>query len=400
MTDLPPAELSATDAITKRIRNFEVPRWNLRFVIICLVGQIISLIAIIVLVCLPQAMCASKVPFCSPVIIAFFSLLILILLIVQLWRLAARLIHEKRIVDEHKAKNLISDIDLAMKREVEGLDGTSIPYPEDFDELKVHLEAEINRLRGLNRKDWVEFQFVTVQQLWIDFLDPKELKVEARSTLEDLQDFAEDPKISYDTRQYWRWENRISRELEILETKEQNECSENELEKASEGLRANLRTLYFHIADYSFAWSRGAVLIRLLLSAGFGAVVVFAFLGLLPLFFEPTRFTIFNWSMLAAAGAVTGVLKSLHKADSMEVGAEDGNHEVWRAIATVPLGLIAGIAAYALIASGAISGGLLVPSLDIDYFPSSNAELIRHIGTHILWPLGAGFLFEATYSRL
>ncbi len=115
--------------------------------------------------------------------------------------------------------------------------------PDRYEEKKEQLEAEVRRLKELERDGWTEYQVLSVNQMLVDFLKVDELQARAKSSLEDLQEYVDD---RYDRRHFKEWEGRIDDAIKMIKKGGEEKVRGDSAEK----LRGELRTLLEHIADY------------------------------------------------------------------------------------------------------------------------------------------------------
>ncbi|MDE0106104.1 MAG: hypothetical protein OXN89_27305 [Bryobacterales bacterium] len=312
------------------------------------------------------------------------------------------------------------------------------PYkndPSDYQERLDSLRGEIERLNSLGPDTWTEYQILTLKQLLIDVLPTPELIARSDSVLEELREFAEGPAFSYDTEVYHRWKTKIDGKVleieKILKDRRRRLSSEAEshfrttetAEIAGQGtaqdketgqhfsvddtqlsledhkrlLRASIKSAYEHVADYKANWCEGSTIVSSIRIAGSVAVIVFILLGVYPFLLAVPNtegaplpeLDLLEWGFLGVAGAITNVLIQLRRADEVEVGNNQGDHELRRIQLGVPLGFVAGLLAYAAIASGLLGNGSLVPG-----DPEDSKPFLA-----IIWSLLAGLGMDRVFHH-
>ena len=264
------------------------------------------------------------------------------------------------------------------------------------------IENEVRRLtEKLGPEGWTEFQVLTLDQLVIDFLALEDLKAHARSSLVELKEYADGAAFSYDVRLYYDWEEKIKSNIESLDRLNENgENSKEKKDDEAEALRANLRSLREHVADYEAKWAEGSTIVSAIRICGSVAVVIFTLMGVLPILFSvqnspppcDLRLGVLNWGFLGVSGAIASALIGLRNAAEVEVGDTAGRQELWRAVLGAPLGLLAGILAFSALAGGLIVSGTAVPDL-------ANPEL-SDVYLSIGWAIVAGMGFERVFQRM
>ncbi len=338
--------------------------------------------------------CFRKLPSCvcgTYIALAF----VLIGLIIDRWIQHKLIVHEARLED-------ISVMD-ALFVEAECVEPTlngPMKNKKYFKQKKKELMEEVNRLKKIGNRGWTEYQVLSLNQMLVDFLKKDELKARARSSLADLEDYAEDSAYRYDQRQYDRWKDNINNAIDKIDKDEevQNKEKPNKLGKDAEKLRAELRTLLDHIASYNENWSSGSAILNGIRICSVLSIPLLLGMGLLPIIHPDNVnssdkiLSFFNWGLLGAIGAIAAVLLNLRKSDYVEVGNTEGIKELWRTIPGIGLGFLAGTLAYWMIAGGLFTTGSIVPDL-------SNATL-KEIGLSTLWTVASGFYFEKVFDRM
>ncbi|MCY4157949.1 MAG: hypothetical protein OXF66_11095 [Gammaproteobacteria bacterium] len=263
------------------------------------------------------------------------------------------------------------------------------------------LKKELERLKCLGPQCWTEYQILPLDCLLADFFPLADLKARALSGLAELREYAVGAAFSYDVNLYYEWEKRINSIIERIEDYEMpaddSGNANSPVESEVGELRANLRSLREHIADYQFNWARGSTIVSSIRVCGSVGVVVFLLLGLLPVLsnfsdMQSSTLGILDWGFLGAAGAMAGILLGLRNSDEVEVGNTEGEKELWRAVLGIPLGLLSGILAYAALKGGIIKSGAVVPELDD---PSAS-----DLALSIVWAVVSGLGLERIFERV
>ena len=309
--------------------------------------------------------------------------------------------HRKRV---HKARKEDRSSIEALIQEAKNIQPRLIDpeRPRNLADKRKQIENEVRRLtEKLGPEGWTEFQVLTLNQLLIDFLPLEDLKARARTSLDELKEYAEGDAFSYDVRLYYDWEEKIKSDIEGLDRLDENgKISKGEKDDRAEALRANLRSLREHVADYQVNWAEGSTIVSAIRICGSVAVVFFTLMGVLPILFSvqnsaPTydlRLSVLNWGVLGVAGAIASALIGLRNAKEVEVGYTSGRQELWRAVLGAPLGLLAGLLVFSAIAGGLIKSGAAVPNL-------SDPQL-RDLYLSIVWAVFAGMGFERVFQRM
>ena len=301
-------------------------------------------------------------------------------------------VHESRKADPSEVEALIQEASNVRPRL------TRPRRPIDYDEKREKIVEEVRRLKDKVGPDgWTEFQVLTLDRLRIDFLAIEDLKALALSSLSDLKEYAEGDAFSYDVSLYYDWDEKIKSAISAIDELEKSEFTKDQ---KAETLRANLRSLLYHVADYESNWARGSTIVSGIRICGATAVVVFTLMGILPLLCSvpPAAFScdfrlgVLNWGFLGVAGAIASALIGLRNAEEVEVGYTWGRRELWRAVLGAPLGLLAGILVFSALAGGVIESGSAVP--DLKEPGLSDAYL------SIVWAVVAGMGFENVFQRV
>lgn len=280
--------------------------------------------------------------------------------------------------------------------------------PDNFLKKKKDLDDEVKRLENMGNRGWTEYQVLSLDQMLVDFLKVDDLITNARLRLAQLKDYADGSSFPYEWEQYCRWEQRINLAIDEIEraTEEITEVtadgqspmedSATKRDKASEKLRAELRTLLEHIADYNQSWAEGSAIVGSIRICGMLGLFLLLLMGLLPIL-HPSGdkvIGIFNWGLLGISGAITAVLLSLRKSDLVEVGNTEGKKELWRAVLGTGLGLVAGILVYSMIAGGILSGTIF-PA--VTFFEQQES---KNLALSIFWAIASGYSLEWVFDRL
>ena len=263
---------------------------------------------------------------------------------------------------------------------------------------KEQIKSEVSRLENLGPDGWTEFQILTLNRLLIDFLPIEDLKARARSSLEELKEYAEGDAFSYDVSLYYSWEEKITSNIDDLER--EIEKKEDEKNNKVEALRANLRSLREHVADYEYNWAEGSTIVSSIRICGSVGVVVFTLMGILPILYsipDSTHSYAFslsalNWGYLGVAGSIASALIGLRNSNEVEVGSTSGKRELWRMVLGAPLGLLAGILIFSALAGELIKSGAAVPDL-------SKPGLLN-AGLSVVWAVVTGMGFERLFQRM
>ena len=265
-------------------------------------------------------------------------------------------------------------------------------------ERRKQIENEVSRLESLGPEEWTEFQILTLNRLLIDFLPIEDLKARARSSLDELKEYADGDAFSYDVRLYYSWEEKITSNIDELER--DNEKKGDEKNNKVEALCANLRSLREHVADYEYNWAEGSTIVSGIRICGSAGVVVFTLMGILPILYSIPHSThsydfslsVLNWGYLGVVGSIASALIGLRNSNEVEVGSTSGKQELWRIVLGAPLGLLAGILIFSALAGELIKSGAAVPDL-------SKPGLLS-AGLSVVWAVVAGMGFERLFQRM
>ena len=300
----------------------------------------------------------------------------------------------------HKARKEDLSVVVALIQEAKNIDPemTKIEKSASLAERSKQIKNEVSRLESLGSEWWTEFQILTLNRLLIDFLPIEDLKARARSSLDELKEYADGDAFSYDVRLYYSWEEKITSNIDELERN--NEKKEAEPNNKVEALRANLRSLREHVADYEYNWAEGSTIVSGIRICGSAGVVVFTLMGILPILYSIPNSThsydfslsVLNWGYLGVAGSIASALIGLRNSNEVEVGSTFGKQELWRMVLGAPLGLLAGIIIFSALAGELIKSGSAVPDL-------SKPGLLS-AGLSVVWAVVAGMGFESVFQRV
>jgi len=296
--------------------------------------------------------------------------------------------HEARLEDESEIKALILEA-----RSVEPR--LSDPEkPNNYTEQKKELQDRADSLEKNGPREWTEYQVLPLDLLNVDFLKENDLKSRVRSTLSELEDYAEDSTYRYEWNQYFKWQGRIDQAIDKIGEQDDEDLEARD-ERAST-LRAELKMLLEYLANSQMNWSEGSVRTRNLMIFGVIAIPVFIIMGLLPILHPCDNGTliILNWGLLGISGSLTAVLLDLRKSDLVEVGNTEGKKEVRRAILGATLGFVAAVLAYSMISGGMLTG-IIVPDLK-----SVDGRSLEVVGLSVVWAITSGFSFERIFDRV
>ena len=300
----------------------------------------------------------------------------------------------------HKARKEDLSVVEALIQEAKNIDPTLTQpeIPNRLVERSKQIKSEVSRLERLGPEEWTEFQILTLNRLLIDFLPIEDLKARARSSLDELKEYAEGDAFSYDVRLYYSWEEKITSSIDELERDNENKGDEEN--KTVEALRANLRSLREHVADYELNWAEGSTIVSSIRICGSAGVVVFTLMGILPILYAihvsthsyDFSLSVLNWGYLGVVGSIASALIGLRNSNEVEVGSSFGKQELWRMVLGAPLGLLAGILVFSALAGELIKSGAAVPDL-------SKPDLLS-AGLSVVWAVVAGMGFERLFQRM
>ena len=306
-------------------------------------------------------------------------------------------VHKARKEDRSEIEALIQEAEYVLPRIVNPM------RPVDYEEKRGQITKEVKRLKKLGPESWTEYQVLMLERLLIDFLSLDDLKARAQSSLAELKEYAYGSAFSYDRELYYSWDKKIKSNISNIdeddeETKDESIYLENK-DRRADALRANLRSLQEHVADYQVNWARGSTIVSSIQICGSFSVAIFMVMGILPVFYLIQETTlldfplgILNWGILGAAGATASALNGLRNSDEVEVGNTRGKQELWRMVLGVPLGLVSGILVLSVLRGGLIAKGAAVPSFS--HYHTSDVYLA------IAWPVVAGMGLESVFQRV
>jgi len=263
--------------------------------------------------------------------------------------------------------------------------------PDDYDNKKNELEIEIKRLEELGPKGWTEYQILPLAQLLVDFLSWDDLKTRVQARLDDLNDYAQGSTYQYDKEFYDERTTRINQvEDDYLQVPEGDAEAKDE---GSNPLRAQLRALLEHIADYQYNWKQGSTVNRSLIIFGVLTLVFFVFIGSVPILHPlgSNTFNILHWGVFGVIGSLIVVLRDLRNSDLLEVGNTEGKKEFLRAVLGGALGFVAGILTFAMIGGELLNGHI---------FPEIKSGSLKSISLSIFLGIASGYAFEKVFDRL
>ena len=261
---------------------------------------------------------------------------------------------------------------------------------EEIEEKKNKVGEEIERLQKIGAERWREYEVLSLNQMLVDFLNPQDLIATTNSVMDELYEYATDSKYRYDREYYAKWKQRVEEAVKKIDN-----ATGQKADDKSEQLRAVLKTLYEHLADFKKKWAEGSALVRDLLFVNAAAIPIFFTIGLVPAIHpsDPGPLGVINWAMLGVTGALVGWLRGLYQSDVVEVGNTEGKREISRAVSGTALGFVAGALTYGIIA-GDLIDGVAVPSTGVCQLA------LKDVGLTIVWGVAAGFSFERVFERV
>jgi hypothetical protein len=308
------------------------------------------------------------------------------------------ILHKSRLEDPSIVEALFTEVDGACPRLTDG----GIDLPKPYEAKIQQLVSEKVRLAEMGELAWTEYEILPINQMLVDYLKPDDLISRSQSTLEDLEDYADqDAYGNIDRKHYGRWEERVSKAIKKIDgdrdVKEENDNNGKRRDTDADQLRAVLSTLLEHVANYQKNWAEGNSIYRGLSIFCLVTIPTLFVMGLLPVAYYgygefEARLYYFHWAALGIAGSLTAVLRGIHRSDVVEIGNTQGKRELWRAIHGSVLGLVGGILTYASVAGGLINNGSIIPDLAKSDMPN--------IGLSVLLAFGSGFFFERVFERL
>jgi len=302
--------------------------------------------------------------------------------------------HKNRLEDPSEVWSMFIEGETVEKR----LEGSDLP--RNFNKKKEELETEIGRLKDVGKKGWTDYQILSLSQMLVDFLKVDELIARSYSTLEDLGEYAEEEN----SKEYFsRWEKRVEECVNKINNARNKPKVRDE---AAEPLRAYLKTIHEHVANYNSFWSQGKVIVDDIKIFGLFAIAIFLLMGLLPFLYNSTIFEgtlhFFNWGTLGIVGAISGVLWNLNKSNVVNVGDTKGREVLSKVKVGTSLGFVSGIVSFFMIYSK-ILDGVLFP--DILITPKSKIDVTAvdvfiNNSKAVFWGIASGFSFDFIFERL
>jgi hypothetical protein len=318
--------------------------------------------------------------------------------------------HKARLVDHSDVKALFVEARTVEPRlKLADTTGKEEIRPIDFERKRHELNEEVKRLTGeVGEKGWTEYQILSLRQMLIDFYKIDDLIASSRSTLADLEEYAEDSAFYLDRAQYDRWEKRIEDAISELENKkkecEDKQCNNDteeskrknllQIDDCAEKLRAEMRALVEYVAFYERSWSEGSALIRALTIIGVLSLPILLAMALFPFLcpFIEDSLCVYHWAILGIVGSLSAVLLSFRKSNLVEVGNTEGRRELRRTILGAGLGLTAGVIMYSMIMGDLLRGNL---------FPDNMTDMEpKDIYRSVFWAITAGFAFERIFDQI
>ncbi len=375
----------------------ELTKWRRRFLRIARIVMFLAILYIVI-ICIQIIWFPDSVPecICWPylALAGFLSGLVSDFFIRHWVR-----VHESRKEDRSEIEALIQEAKNIQPRLLEP------ERPAGFEVKHQQVQKEVERLtEEVGLEGWTEFQVLILDRMLIDFLPLEDLKARARSSLDELREYAYGEAFSYNDNFYRNWEDKINTNINDLEEldKEVGEDDDRaqKIDDKAEALRANLRAVREHVAEYRAKWAEGSTIVWGIIFCGLASVVVFTLMGILPLFYpiqdcSPLcnyRLGILNWGFLGIAGAIAIALLDLRNAKEVEVADTAGKQELSRVLLSAPLGLLAGVLVFSIIAGELINSGSAVPNLRKSEFKDAYLS--------IAWAVVAGMGFEGVFQRV
>ena len=305
-------------------------------------------------------------------------------------------VHREQVVDRSQVDALIQEARDVRPRLILQKDDQQVTRPHDFEQLKASLSTEVKRLHHIGPEAWTNYQILTLDRQLIDFLPIDDLKARARSSLVDLEDYAEGDAFSYNARLYTHWQGTIDEDI-----KEIDGCADEEdRDRVADKLRADLRSLLEHVANYESTWAEGKTIVHAIRICGSAAVVAFLLMGLLDVIYHTfdaacvasQTLGVLHWGLLGSAGALTSALNNVRDSMEVEVGDTRGVQVLWQTVLGATLGFVAGILIFSALAGGLFTDGSAVPRL-----PAAES---RDIYLSVVWAIGAGMGFQSVFQRV
>ena len=308
------------------------------------------------------------------------------------------LVHDEQLKDPSEVEALMQEARNVRHRLSFEKNGEEHHRPTHFEQLKTNIADEVTRLCEFRSEAWTAYQVLTLDRLLIDFLPIEDLKARSKSTLVDLEDYAEGAAHHYSARLYAHWDATIDEDIKEIESTSSDD-HEGRDDKA-EKLRADLRSLLEHVASYESTWAHGKTIVNGITIYGSVAVITFALMGLFGvIYYIPSTgcasfpaFGMLHWGFLGTAGALTSVLNGLRDSDEVEVGNTRGVQLLRRTILGASLGFVAGFLIVSIVAGGLITDGLAVPKWE--------GMTTTNIYLSIVWAVGGGMGFQSVFQRV
>ena len=351
-----------------------------------IVAWVFSVLALLYLV---DQFCLQYIPSICGTYIAF--VILLAVLLVDRTIRNKIIVHRARLVDQSLVEATMVGAETVEPR----LIIEQSKKPDSYETKEKEIKKEVERLKSLGNLGWTEYQVLSVNQMLVDFYHVDDLIANTRLSLTELEEYAEDSAIRYDREKFYDMKKQIDEAIKKTEEiDDSNNTREVDRDEVSEQLRAELRTLLEHVADYTYNWTMGYELVRALTIIGVASIPILLAMGLLPILHPDGEnyLGIHNWGLLGICGAITAVLLNLRKSNIVEVGNTEGKKELRNAILGAALGLVAGVLAYAMISGGLLMSGGLVPELVSDK--------MSNVGLSIIWGVASGFYFEKIFDRM
>lgn len=298
-------------------------------------------------------------------------------------------VHKARLVDRSIVEGLIVEA-----KTIEPRFDEPNKRPENFKKKEEDLKGEVARLEELGFNGCTEYQVLSINQLLLDFVKADELKSRVLSNLSTLKGYAK-------KEEYNKWEDPILKLIKKIDKTKDGKNYNLKQDTAAEPLRLASRTLLDDIADYDSLWAKGSTIltdIRICCTIAIFPIVTMGLLSILHPAGDKV-IGILNWGMLGISGAITAVLWSLRKSNSVDVGDEEGKKEFWRALLGAGLGFVAGILLYSMIA-GEILNGKIFPDVISNPPKESGFYMDIDIALSIFWGIASGFSLELVFGRL
>ena len=260
------------------------------------------------------------------------------------------------------------------------------------------LRSERDRVEKLRASEWTEYEILPLERKLARFYSESDLIAKTTEKLNELNEYAQDSHYRYDIELYFKWEGKINELTERLVTlRENNETGTSiagNIDWTKERLKSEYNSLLEHICSYKEDWNEGSTIIRNLLICTVSLIILFLFMGIVPLIYPvaTSGLTVVHWGLLGAAGALTAVARDFRQSDLLAVGNTEGKKELWRAILGSVLGFIAGMVLWALMSGDLLAGAVI--------FPTVIPEKIqfKDVALSVFWAIVAGFSFDRIFD--